>query len=506
MKLRSYFCLGCFLVLSSAFKAQSPSDIRIAADETLHESIEQLRALLSLSNDAHYPDDLQLNISWLINAFSNLGFSTQRLPTDGIDILLAEKSFAGADKTVLVYLQIDGQPVDPGRWLQPNPFIPVLKEKVNMDWKILPWETLEDKTIDPDWRIFCRSASDAKGPVSAFITALRIMQAKGWQPNFNLKVIMDCEEELGSPHLPDAVKQYRKQLEADMLVIFDGPRHISNRPTLTFGARGITTMRLTTYGPRVPQHSGHYGNYAPNPALKLAQLLASMKDDRGRVTIPGFYDGIHLDSMTRVVLAAVPDDEAVIRENLGIAEPDGVADTYQESIQYPSLNIQGMSSAWVGTKVRTIVPAAAVANIDIRTVKESDPQRLVELVIQHIISQGYHICAGEPTEEERKNYPKLISLSYEISYEAFRTDFTEDVSLWCDRALTRFFGVTPIKIRTSGGSIPIAPFVQTLGLPAVTVPIVNRDNNQHSPNENIRIGNYLEGIYTYLALLTQSIE
>ena len=274
MKLRSYFCLGCFLVLSSAFKAQSPSDIRIAADETLHESIEQLRALLSLSNDAHYPDDLQLNISWLINAFSNLGFSTQRLPTDGIDILLAEKSFAGADKTVLVYLQIDGQPVDPGRWLQPNPFIPVLKEKVNMDWKILPWETLEDKTIDPDWRIFCRSASDAKGPVSAFITALRIMQAKGWQPNFNLKVIMDCEEELGSPHLPDAVKQYRKQLEADMLVIFDGPRHISNRPTLTFGARGITTMRLTTYGPRVPQHSGHYGNYAPNPALKLAQLSA----------------------------------------------------------------------------------------------------------------------------------------------------------------------------------------------------------------------------------------
>ncbi|MCB0667306.1 MAG: M20/M25/M40 family metallo-hydrolase [Saprospiraceae bacterium] len=479
--------------------------MRIQADAYLRSSLSQFRDLLALPNDAHFPRDLEPNIEWLHNAFSRLNFRVERLPTGGIDILFAEKLYPAATKTVLVYLQIDGQPVDPGSWLQPDPFKPVLKEKSGEQWEIIPWESVEQDSLDPDWRIFCRSASDAKGPVAAFLTALQIMDREGWSPDFNLKIIMDCEEELGSPHLPEAVMKYREKLKADMLVIFDGPRHISNLPTLTFGARGITTMRLTTYGPRVPQHSGHYGNYAPNPALRMAQLLASMKDDKGRVTIPGFYDGIDLDEATKMILAAVPDDEAVIRENLGIAEPDAVAETYQQSLQYPSLNIRGLASAWVGTKVRTIVPSAAVANLDIRTVRESDPQRLVDLIIGHIINEGYHLCEGEPTDQERASYNKLLSFDYEISYNAFRTEFDEDVSRWCDRALSKMFGQSPIKIRTSGGSIPIAPFVETLGIPAVTVPIVNRDNNQHSPNENIRIGNYLEGIYTYLSLMTEPL-
>lgn len=486
--------------------AQNAKLIRQESDHQLRSSIDQFRELLSLSNDAHFPEDLEKNIDWLMNAFSGLGFQVERLPTDGIDIVLAEQINDPAGKTLLIYLQIDGQPVDPSNWYQPDPFDPVLKKKEGEDWIIIPWMAMNEGPIDPEWRIFCRSASDAKGPVSAFLTALSIMDNQDWHPNFNLKIIMDCEEELGSPNLPKAVIRHREKLKSDMLVIFDGPRHISNLPTLTFGARGITTMRLTTYGPRVPQHSGHYGNYAPNPALRLAQLLGSMKDEKGRVVIPGFYDGVVLDESTRQILAAVPDDELVIRENLGIASPDAVAQSYQESIQYPSLNIRGMASGWVGTMVRTIVPAAAVANLDIRTVKETNPQRLVDLIIQHIEEEGYHICAGEPTDEERAQFDKLISLSYEISYEAFRTEFDEEVSIWCDRALTHFFNNKPIKIRTSGGSIPIAPFVQTLGIPAVTVPIVNRDNNQHSPNENIRIGNYLEGIYTYLALLTEPMH
>jgi acetylornithine deacetylase/succinyl-diaminopimelate desuccinylase-like protein len=486
-------------------RSQNVPLIRSESNEQLAVSLEEFRTFLSLPNDAHVSADLELNIQWLENAFGELDFKTERLHTNGIDLLMAEREVNYAVKTLLVYLQIDGQPVDPIAWHQPDPFTPVLKQKVNDDWEIIPWRSLQD-AIDPEWRIFARSASDAKGPVCAFLTALKIMKDQDWRPNFNLKIIMDCEEELGSPNLPAAVVQYRDKLAADMLVIFDGPRHISNLPTLTFGARGITTMRITTYGPRVPQHSGHYGNYAPNPALRLAQLLASMKNDEGVVMIPGFYDGITLDPATREILANVPDNEKVIRHDLGIAQPDAVAPTYQEALQYPSLNIRGMASAWVGTKVRTIIPDAAVVNLDIRTVKESDPQRLVDLVINHIKGQGFYICEAEPTEEERMTHPKLLSLNYEISYEAFRTEFDEQVSVWLDHALTRLFGTSPIKIRTSGGSIPIAPFVRTLGIPAVTVPIVNRDNNQHSPNENIRIGNYLEGINTYLALLTEPMK
>jgi acetylornithine deacetylase/succinyl-diaminopimelate desuccinylase-like protein len=264
-------------------------------------------------------------------------------------------------------------------------------------------------------------------------------------------------------------------------------------------------MRITTYGPKVPQHSGHYGNYAPNPALRLAQLLASMKDEHGRVTIPGYYDGIQMNEETKAILAQVPDDEEMIKSNLGIATIDSVAANYQEAIQYPSLNIRGMSSAWVGTKARTIVPHAAVVNLDIRTVKETDPERLVNLIRKHIIDQGYHICAQEPTEQERKTYPKLLSMSYHVSYGAFRTEFKTEAGKFLDRALTRTFNKPPIKIRTSGGSIPIAPFVKVLDIPAVTVPTVNRDNNQHSPNENLRLGNYLEAIRTFVGILTEKM-
>lgn len=474
------------------------------ASENLEMSLTQFMEFLSIPNDAHYPEDLEKNISWLIPQFEALDFSVERLPTDGIDLLLAERSSPGAEKTVLIYLQVDGQPVDNTKWHQSDPFIPELKVRKEENWEIAPTELLKNQ-IDPEWRIFARSTSDAKGPIVAFLTALKICSDQGWSPNYNLKIIMDCEEELGSPNLPDAVIKYREKLSADMLIIFDGPRHISNQPTLTFGARGITTLRLTTFGPRVPQHSGHYGNYAPNPALHLAQLLASMKDDAGRVTIPGFYDGISLDDNTKSILAGVPDDEAVIQKAVGIAAPDQVGANYQEAIQYPSLNIRGMLSGWVGAKARTIVPHVATVNIDIRTVLESDPERLVSLVSQHIVDQGYHICTAEPTEEERMKYPRLLSMDYQVAYQAFRTDFNSEVGVWLNKALTRTFDQEPIRIRTSGGSIPISPFVKTLGIPAVTVPAVNRDNNQHSPNENIRIGNYLDAIRTYLGILTEKL-
>jgi acetylornithine deacetylase/succinyl-diaminopimelate desuccinylase-like protein len=290
-----------------------------------------------------------------------------------------------------------------------------------------------------------------------------------------------------------------------MLIIFDGPRHISNKPTLTFGARGIATITLTTYGPVVPQHSGHFGNYAPNPALRLSKLLASMKDDKGRVTIPGFYDGIQIDPKTEKILKAVPDDEAHIKDRLQIASADEVGTYYQEAIQYPSLNIRGMQSGWINEKVRTIIPGWARAEIDVRLVLESDPERLLKLVKSHIKDQGYLILDSIPSKTERLNHDKIATFTSEVSYQSFRTDFDSEVGLWLTKALNRAFNEDPIRIRMSGGSIPIAPFVNTLNIPAVTVPTVNRDNNQHSPNENLRLGNYREGIKTMLAILAEHL-
>ncbi|MBX2874226.1 MAG: M20/M25/M40 family metallo-hydrolase [Saprospiraceae bacterium] len=491
--------------LSMIFAQSRKTELDEVADRFAAASLQNFKELLSIPNDAHYPQDIEKNVKWCEAQFGQRGFRTERLSTPTVPLLLAERKSKGAQKTVLIYLQIDGQPVDKTRWFQKSPWQPTLKaQNEDGEWKAIAWEKLEGD-IDPNWRIFARSTSDAKGPVAMFLAALDAAQEQKIQPNYNIKIIMDFEEELGSPHLPPAVEQYRDKLASDMLIIFDGPRHISNEPTLTFGARGIATVTLTVHGPRVPQHSGHYGNYAPNPAVRLAQLIASMKDDDGRVTIPGFYDGIELDAATKAILEQVPDDEEQIQAAIGIAETDKVGNNYQEAIQYPSLNVRGMASAWIGGKVRTIVPATATAEIDIRLVPEVDPDRLIQLVADHIKGKGYLLIDREPTEEERMTHSRIAFMRSKVSYQAFRTPFDAEVGLWLDRAMHSAFGKTPIKIRNSGGSIPISPFVTTLGIPAVTVPTVNRDNNQHSPNENIRLGNYFEGVRLFLAILGEAL-
>ncbi len=484
--------------------AQAPLEMSKEQEAT---SLEEFLEFLSLPNVAPDPAQLEPNMRWLERAFNKRGFLTERIPTAGLDLLLAERKSKDASKTVLFYVQVDGQPVDPTQWEQEDPFQPVVKERGrNGSWIPLDKDLLQ-YNYDPEWRIFARSASDAKGPINMFLTALDVLQSNGEDLQYNIKVIMDTEEEMGSPNLPAAVVKYRQKLAADYLVILDGPIHQTLRPTLVFGARGIATVTLTTFGPRVPQHSGHYGNYAPNPALILAQLLATMKDDRGRVVIPGFYDGISLNASVREALAEIPDSEKEIRQRLGIAKPDAVASTLQEAIQYPSLNIRGMRSGWVGEEVRTIVPATAIAEIDVRLVKESDPVRLLDLIRQHIEDQGYHLIKGDqPTDAERKRYSKLIAMQSAISYQAFRTDLDHPVGQWLSKAMERTWGKKPIRIRTHGGSIPISPFVNTLDVPAVAVPLVNPDNNQHSPNENIRMGSYFDGVKSCIGILSTPID
>lgn len=502
-KLISVIALVFLSVSAGAQPAPDMGEIETLTQKHLRSSFPVLRELLSIPSDAHFPDHVAANVAWMQQAFDNRGFTTTQLDTGGPPLLLAERSIADAKKTVLIYLQIDGQPVDPAKWDQQDPYIPVLKERRGDSWAPIDWTRL-DGAIDPEWRVFARAASDAKGPVAMFLTALDILEREGLAQTHNIKVIMDFEEELGSPHLPAAVEKYKDQLAADMLLIYDGPRHTSNRPTLVFGARGIATVSLTVFGPRRPQHSGTYGNYVPNPAMRLAQLVGSMEDADGRVTIPGFYDGITLTDDVKSIINSVPDNEPEIRRAIGFKTPDGIAPTYQESIQYPSISVLGLESAWVGSQSRTIIPSTATAELDIRLVLESDPERLVGLVRKHILDQGYHIIERDlPSELERQQFERLISFNYEISYAAFRTPLNSAAGAWAERALVRAFGETPIKIRTGGGSIPISPFVKSLGLPAILVPAVYIDNNQHSPNENLRLGNYIDGIRAYLAILTQ---
>jgi acetylornithine deacetylase/succinyl-diaminopimelate desuccinylase-like protein len=486
--------------------AQNLNQAQLAAlaEQQLPQALLDLKGFMELPNLSRNMEHIRQNMNWCLETFQALNFSTTVLTTDEIPFVLAEKSF-GKTKTVLFYLQIDGQPVDPAEWNQEDPFKPVLKQRNEDDtWEIIPWSAIQEK-IDPEWRIFGRSASDSKGPAMSFISALKILEQENIQPDFNIKVIMDFQEEISSPKLPPTVQNNQKAFQSDMLVVMDGARHISNLPTLAFGARGIATATLKVYGANNALHSGQYGNFAPNPVFKLSKLIAAMKDDDGRVLIPGFYEGVHLSETEKKILAEVPEDLPTIQADYGIAAPEKVGATLQEALQYPTLNIRGLKAAWVGKEVRTIIPDEAIAEIDMRLVPESDGERLMGLLRQFVVDQGYHLTDGEPTDQDRATYPKLASFTYKVGYSAYRTEFDSPIGQWLVKAHLKTYGDYPVRMRTTGGSQPISPFISTLGIPAVSVRIPNPDNNIHGPDENFRIQNYIEGIRIALGILTESL-
>ncbi len=483
----------------------SETEIRTATNTSYLSGLKDLMEFMKLPNIGSDPSQVARNLQWCRDKFTSLGFRTEVLETPEAPLLFAERMASSDKKTLLFYLQIDGQPVDAGEWDQEDPFIPVIKEKgEGGTWKAVTWDGLSQP--DPEWRLFGRSASDSKGPAMAFIAAVQYFIRQGLQPEFNIKVIMDFQEELGSPALPAAVIENRDLFRSDMLLIMDGTRHISNRPTLCYGARGIATARIVVYGPSSPLHSGQYGNYAPNPVFEAARLIASLKDEEGRVLVKGFYEGVTLRERDKKALASLPENEDSLRIRLGIHKGDAVGDNYQESLQYPSLNIRGLQSGWVGKEVRTIIPDVVEIEMDMRLVPETPGDRQVKLLKDHLIKEGFYVVDRLPTPEERARYPKLARLDFRLGSEPFRTEMDSETGRYLNRALSRVFGKEVVNMRTTGGSQPIAPFIKTLDLPAVSVRIPNPDNNIHAPDENLRLGNFLEGIMTCLSILNEPLK
>lgn len=466
-------------------------------------SVQVLLDILSIPNDAAFPKEIDRNIQWMDQQLTKRGFKVTLLPSAARPFVFAEYQVDPKLPTVLYYMHFDGQPVAASAWKQPNAYIPVFKKKTDTGWMIIP-RPKPSQSFDPEWRVFARSSSDDKGPIAMFLAAIDMLRIQGKQPAYNVKLILDSEEEKGSPNLPAMVKQHAGLLKSDRFVILDGPRHNSNQPTLLFGCRGVADIEMEVFGPRFDQHSGHYGNYAPNPALELSKLLVSMKDEKGQVLIPGFYKGITISEDVRKDLLAVPDKKEAINRQIGIAKEVNPDLSYQESLQYPSLNILNFTSGEPEIGTRNIVPSFAKANVDIRLVPESDPVHIENIVRKFIREKGFHIIENrKPTEEERMKYPKIISIYFRLSSLAFVTEPNTPTGLWASGIVEKLFGVKPVKIRMSGGTVPIAPFIRELAIPAVLVPTVNPDNSQHAANENLRLANYFEGVQlTYEILKT----
>ena len=499
------FIISFLVALFSTAQESSAGQDSIQIKSQVRQAINDLRAFVKIPNDALEHADINRNLTWLTKAFNTRGFNSSILPTEGESLFFASLPMEDSKPTILFYMHFDGQSVDPSKWNQPNPYEVVLKSPDGDGWKNESFEDL-NQDINYDWRLFGRSTSDDKGPIVMFLAAIDLLKENEQEIPFNIKVILDSEEEKSSKPLPKAVKEYRELLEANFLIINDGPVHVSGKPTVVYGCRGITTLSLTTYGPIKPQHSGHYGNYAPNPGFQLAEVLASMKDAQGKVEIDGYYDGIILDENVMAVLKSVPDDATTINTNLAIKTPDKVGSFYQEALQYPSLNIRGVGSAWIGEKARTIVPATATAELDLRLVPESDGTRLKGLVKKHIEKQGFHIMDTIPSKKERMTHDKIMTVLEGSVTDAFRTDLNNPYGKFLVNTLKTTLGEDVVEIRIMGGTVPISPFINELKIPAFIVPMVNPDNNQHSPNENIKIGQLAYGIEVFYGLLSTSPE
>jgi acetylornithine deacetylase/succinyl-diaminopimelate desuccinylase-like protein len=500
MRLLVFVGLACSAV---ALAQQNPAALAARNWREAHEHaiLTEFLDLLAMPNLARDEAAVRKNAGAIVTMLEKRGVKTQLLEEAGArPVVFGEINTPGATRTLMFYAHYDGQPLDPKEWATP-PWQPVFRDRpLNQDGRVLPLPA--SGKIDPEWRIYARSASDDKAPIISISAALDALKAARIPLHSNLKFVFEGEEEAGSPHLAAIIEKYKSLLGSDVWLICDGPVHQSRRQQIVFGARGVTIVDITLYGPNHELHSGHYGNWAPNPAMMLARLLASMKDDSGHVLIEHFYEGIApLSEIEKRAVAEAPDVDRDLMHELALGATEGGGKKLVELLNYPSLNIRGMASARIGGQASNVVPSTATATIDIRLVKGVDHDVAAKRLIDHIRKQGYYIVESDPDAQTRMAHPRIAKVVVEPGgYNASRTSMDLPISQLVLRTADSARGPI-VKLPTMGGSVPLFMIDEILHVPTISVPIANHDNNQHSYNENIRIQNLWDGIELMAALL-----
>jgi acetylornithine deacetylase/succinyl-diaminopimelate desuccinylase-like protein len=491
---------------ASIAPAQVVQEVRDYRTDHEDRIVRELAEFLSIPNVASDTANIQKNAEHLREMLEARGIETHLLPITGRGPVVFGKLIApAATRTVIFYAHYDGQPVDPAAWTDGTPFEPVLRSNaIEARGKRIPFPENAAKkpaVYQDDWRIYARSASDDKSPIVALLAALDALRGKQIPLGVNLKVIFEGEEEAGSTNLAHTLGLHKNLLGADLLITADGPVHQSGRQLVFFGNRGDIGLDITVYGPVRALHSGHYGNWAPNPAMELSRLLASMKDEDGRVLIDGYYDDVTpLSELEKKALAEMPANDADLERELGIAKPEGAGKKLVELLQEPSLNIRGISSAYVGEHAQNVVPDKAEASIDARLVKGEDPHKKFEQIAGFIAKQGYFVIDHDPTMEERRAHALIAKVIDQGGYRASRTAMDLPVSKALVKVMQDATGSDTVVAPMLGGSVPMYIF-EDLGLPWIGVPIVNYDNHQHSSDENLRLGHLWRGMEVYAAIL-----
>jgi acetylornithine deacetylase/succinyl-diaminopimelate desuccinylase-like protein len=465
-------------------------------------------ALLSMPNRARDTADIERNATYIRDQLQAAGVQSELLRVDGAPpIVYGALMTPGATRTLGIYVHYDGQPVDPKAWKHP-PFEPTLYT-ASFERGGAPRPLPKDgEAIDPEWRLYARSAGDDKAPIAAILAVLHAYREHKLRPTSNLIFFFDGEEEAGSPHLGEYLTRFRDRVNAiDIWLFFDGPVHQSGRPQVTFGVRGAMGMEVTVYGATRELHSGHYGNWAPDTPQILARLLASMKDETGKVLVEGWYDSATpIGPEERAALAAMPDYDAALKRELGIAWTEGAPASLPERLLLPALTVRGISGGNVGALASNVMPSTATAALGIRLVKGNDPAHMRQLVVRHIERQGFHVVSTDPDEATRLKYPRIAKVTGGVDASpAARTSmtnpFARQVVAAVGRAADRMSGAESLLIAPGmGGTLPLYLFTDVAGKPAIVVPVANHDNNQHGANENLRIANLWYAIDLYAAL------
>jgi len=498
-----------FPLVAGSILAQSDIDkVRAYRQENEHQILAEYFEFLSIPNFALDKANIQRNAEFIAALLQKRGVEALLLPsrTPGTPpAVYGEVLVPGARRTVVFYAHYDGQSVNPGQW-HPDikPYQPVfLSQSIEKGGSVLPLPK-PGEAINPEWRISGRSSSDDKAGVMLILNAYDALAKSRIQPTSNIKFFFEGEEEIGSVHLGEILERHREMLRSDLWIIADGPVHQSGLPRLDFGVRGDGNMEITTYGPKRPLHSGHYGNWAPNPAQLLVALLASMKDENGQVTVKGFYDDVMpFSAGEKSAMAEIPPVDALLKKELGFIRPEGGGKTLYEMYGYPSLNINGIRSADVGKDARNVIPAEATATLDLRQVLGTDFRKQIQRVIEHIKAQGFYVTDKDPTDEERQRHEKIARVTSDKGgYNAQRTPIDLPISQSVIAAVKSTAGGPVAVAPTSGGSLPLYLIEEHLNAKVITLCIANHDNNQHAENENVRLQNLWDSLEQLAAIMT----
>jgi acetylornithine deacetylase/succinyl-diaminopimelate desuccinylase-like protein len=402
----------------------------------------------------------------LVDMLKNMGFDTRAVPTKGHPMILGHRRKTPGAPTVLLYGHYDVQPPDPlEAWTSP-PFEPTIR----------------------NGRLYARGAGDNKGQHFAQLLAIESHLAVHGELPCNVIFLLEGEEEIGSPHIADFVHEHKKALDADLVITADGQIHPSGRPKITFGVRGVASFELRASGANRDLHSGNFGGVAPNPIWTLIHLLASMKNERGEITIDGLYDNVLPASPAELeAMKNLPLDLEAVKADLGLANLDQPLERpfYERLMFQPTLTVNGFHGGYGGPGSKTVLPHEAIVKCDIRLVEAQTPDEILAKVGNHVKRHAANV-EFIPLDGM---YPSKTSLD---------SPFTAPLR----DAFLAAQNVEPLLYPSTGGSLPDYVFTKTLGIPAFVTPYGNADEDNHAPNENLKLDCFFNGIRTGAAVLS----